>query len=361
MDWHYLLRAAYRHGLMPLLYWNLSSACPTIVPEAILSELRDYCQNNSRRNLFFTGELLKLLNVFEMHGIRAIPYKGPVLANSAYGNIGLREFCDLDILVRSQDALRARTLLGSLGYQSRLHLTGAQEAAFIHNRCEYTLSHSEDDLLVEIQWNIVPRYFSIPLDFDRLWKRLERVSIGGKEVVSLSAEDLLWILCVHGSKHLWNRLEWICGVAELIRTSEPLDWKRVIDDAKELGAEKMLRLGLYLANDLLGAVLPREILQSVRGDPMVKSLAAQVVEGLFREAQDSPGTYKSILFHLRAREHWKDRMRYCFRFAVTPNVEDWESVSLPRYLFFLYYPLRAIRLAGKYRPRVLKRIQTLLL
>jgi hypothetical protein len=339
------------HWLAPLLYQSLDQIHSEAVPEAVRNQLRDYCTGNTRRNLYLTNVLFKLLNLFEAHGIRAVSYKGPVLAASVYGNLALREFCDLDILVHSKDVLRARDLLLSQGYKSSFHLANAQETAFLRERCEYTLWNGEEDLLVEIQWNIVPRYFSFHLDFDRLCGRLVPVSIGGRQILTLSPEDSLLILCVHGSKHRWNRLEWICGVAELIRTSGSLNWSQVLNDARRLGAQRMLFLGLFLAKDLLEAGLPTEVLQSAQADPVVKSLASQVREKLFREDGKSQGIFQSAIFDLKAKERWKDRLRYCFGLVVTPNVEDWESISLPSYLSFLYYPLRAVRLAKKYKPR----------
>src|SRR3712207_8653927 len=39
----------------------------------------------------------------------------------------------------------------------------------------------------------------------------------------------LLILCVHGTKHIWGRLSWICDVAELLRTQPDMDWEYVLD------------------------------------------------------------------------------------------------------------------------------------
>lgn len=99
IDWAYLIQTATRHGVMSLLYQSLSTTCPEAVPKTNLAQLRDYFHSSAFHNLFLTKELLKLLNLFESHSIPAIPYKGPVLAVSAYGNLSLRQISDLDILV----------------------------------------------------------------------------------------------------------------------------------------------------------------------------------------------------------------------------------------------------------------------
>src|SRR5215469_4613412 len=87
LDWNYLLRMGIRLGVMPLLYQSLNTTCPDGVPSTTLVQLRSEFLENALNNFLLTEELLKLLTLFEVHGIRAVPYKGPALAASVYGNI----------------------------------------------------------------------------------------------------------------------------------------------------------------------------------------------------------------------------------------------------------------------------------
>ena len=89
IDWDYLIQIASNHKLIPLLYQSLHTVCPEAIPKASLDQLRADSYATLRYNLFLTRELLRILNVFENHGIPAIPYKGPTVAN-IYGNLGLR-------------------------------------------------------------------------------------------------------------------------------------------------------------------------------------------------------------------------------------------------------------------------------
>ncbi len=103
IDWSYLLQIAAHHGVLPLLYKSLNTTCRDTIPEQILDELRRLFRDNAVRNLFLTETLIKLLKQLAAHEIPAIPFKGPVLASSLHGDISLRQFGDLDILVRKQD------------------------------------------------------------------------------------------------------------------------------------------------------------------------------------------------------------------------------------------------------------------
>jgi hypothetical protein len=363
IDWDYLLKKAREHAVMPLLYWNLNATCCLgVVPKNALNQLRDHFNTNKRRNVFLTGELLKLLNRFEAQRVPAVPYKGPPLASLAYGNLGLRKFVDLDVLVHKRDIPKARELMSSLGYRQQYQLTSAQEVAFLESQREYTFTN-DNGSVVELHWAITPRYFSFWLDPEDLWERLEQTHLAGATVRTFSPEDLLLILCAHGSKHFWCQLGWVCDVAELVRVHEGMNWERLMKRANTLGGERMLFLGLFLANELLGAVLPEGVSQKVRTDRTVGALAQQVREWLFREVNGPPGIFakgrpEESRFHpfrLKIRERFQDRVWYCASTALEPTIEDRTFLPLPKSLSPLYYILRPFRLTSKYGLRLLKR------
>ena len=362
VDWDIVLQLAYRHKMMPLLYWSLSRCAPGTIPASILDRLREHFRSNSLINMSLTRKLIRILKEFEEHNIAAVPYKGPVLAASVYGDLALREFNDLDILVRKEDILRAKRQLLFLEYRQENELTQVQEAAFLESQREYVFAH-DDGSVVELHWAVTPRSFSFRLDSKELWERLEEVSLGGVTVPTFSVEDSLLILCVHGSKHLWHRLIWLCDVAELVHANSAIDWERLMEQAGRLGGTRMLFLGLVLANDLLGAVLPCEILHKAQLDPMVRPLAAQVRERLFRVAEEQHeisriGFDDQSRFHpffIKVRERLRDKVIYCAYTFLVPTVEDWELLPLPKTLFPLYFVLRPIRLATRYGRKIANR------
>jgi hypothetical protein len=360
VDWACLLRMAGSHGVAPLLYRSLNTACPEAVPQDVLDQLRSRFRANGRRNLLLTGELIRLLNAFEASGILAIPFKGPALAAGVYGNLALREFGDLDVLVHERDVAKARELLIFLGYQPQYRLTRAQEEAFLRYEREYSFAHVDTGNVVELHWRVAPKPFPFSIDTDHLWECLQRVSVGGNTVPTFSPEDLFLFLCAHGAAHLWVRLGWICDVAELIRVYPNLNWERLMNRARALGIERMLLLALFLASDLLQAPLPEKISKKVRADAKVGELATQVYEQLLpateRSQQMFDGEAHFHPFHLKVMERPRDKIWYCVRQATMPILKDWALRPLPTYLFPLYRILRPIRLVGKYGRRSLERL-----
>jgi Uncharacterised nucleotidyltransferase len=357
-DWEYLIHVSFLHGMLPLLYWNLQATCPETVPKPILEQLRSHFQANSRRNLFLLAELIRLLDFFALSHIPAIPLKGPILAASAYGNVALRLFSDLDIMVNQRDLLRAREALVALGYRPTVEQPYGEESG-------YAWVRNDGKVGIDLQWRITGEALAFPLDVDQLYLRLEPLSIAGGRSLSLPLEDLLVFLCVHGCKHLWKRLNWISDVAEIVRAHPQLDWGHVMAHARRLGTERMLMIGLYLAHDLLGTILPEEVVQNARRDPMVREVAAEMHVRLFCESDVRPGVPERVALYLRMRECFRDRVRYrlwCLRrylhIAMTPTTNDLALLPLPGLLSPLYHLFRLLRLTRMYalHPRELKKV-----
>jgi hypothetical protein len=348
IDWSYLVRTAMGHGLIPLLYKNLKDTYPEAVPEGIMNQIRNYFLINAGHNLLLNEELSKLLHLFEAHGVPAIPYKGPRLAASIYGDVTLRQFSDLDILIQKKDLNRARDLIIPLGYQPHINLSDVDVTHHIESRNELSFLRKDGRVAVELQWEITPHYFNFPIPSKYLWKSAERVSRKDSEFNSLPAEVELLVMCVHGTKDLWARLLWVCDVAELIRKLDDLDWNRVISFSSTSGSLRMLFLGILLAKDLLDASVPEEVMKNVDADPMVGRLATKTEESIFKGSNGSFGSLKSLIFYFKARERLRDRIQYCLRLATTITPEDRTFLSLPKFLSPLYYLIRPIRLMEKY-------------
>jgi hypothetical protein len=348
LDWASLIESSLVHGLMPLLYENLRTNCADIVPPVHLSELKELFQKNTARSMLLTGELFDILDLFATEGIEAMPYKGPAIAMSIYGRLALRQFSDLDILVRKKDVWRCQQLLTTRGYEPHFKISERQLPSFLKLGYVQMFTRDRGQSVVELHWGIASRFFMFPLDTNRFWDRLTYRPLLEREILAPSTEDLLLLLCVHGAKDTWERLEWICGIAELVRLHHDLDWNAVISNARDLGAERILLLGLFLAKDLFEVALPDSIWRRIDEQSTIRTLAAEVRLNVLRPKAQPLGLRQRILFHIRTRERLNDRLRYCTRLLFTTTPIDWQILPLPASLTFLYPLLRPLRLAKKY-------------
>ena len=355
IDWDYLIRAAIRHSLLPLLHSHLSATCPDDLPDAVSSRLKEHSQINSGYNLLLTGELIKLQRLFHSQSIPIVPFKGPILAASLYGDIGLRQFSDIDLLVRKQDLSKVRDILISAHYLPRYRLGTTQRAVMVEQKCEEPFDRDDDAAMVDLHWAVIPTRFSFAPDTVSMWQRLERVSLSGCEFLTVAPEDLITLLCIHGAKHAWERLGWICDLAELIRTRSGMDLNSVIEMGARNGGQRIVPLGLFLASDLLDAPMPPGVFERLQSDRQVKSLAAKVYSNLFRRSDRRITVFARDLFYLRAMNRVKDRAHLLLD-HIKPTPLEWQMVSLPSHLSFFYYPLRPIRIIGKHWQSLTKRM-----
>jgi hypothetical protein len=342
LDWDLVLQLADRHGLQPLLHWHLNDVCPNAVPAGIRQHLRVAFQRVSALNILLTHELQRLLALFADHDVQAVPYKGPALALQLYGNVALRQFSDLDILVHPRDVLRARDLLITEGYAQLPPLTDGQQAVLLRTQCNLPFTRERNRMIVELHWTVSAPTFARPFEADAFWSRLVNARLETMSIKVPANEDLVLALCIHGSKHLWERLAWICDIAGLVAHTE-LNWEELIRRARATGNERMLFLGLRLAADLLEAPLPVRVEAALNADASVAALARDVIRDLFTPALTRTGMSGYFRFQLRARRRLRDKLNY-LRFTFTPNEEDLVRLKLPPALNFIYYLVRPVRL-----------------
>jgi Uncharacterised nucleotidyltransferase len=386
LDWLQFARNALSHDVLPLVYANLKATWGRAVPASILGQLARYFDQHARYNRRLAAELVRLLALFDAHSIPALALRGPELAAAAYGDLALRTFGDLDILIRRSDALRARDILFGDGYT--LYETPLDAGGFPvePGKYQYMFVREGGDWFTELHWRLTPQHLLAALDFEHLGGRRSMVTLNGSPVPTLTAEDTLLVLSIHGYTHHWGRLKWVCDVAELVSAAPHMNWRRVETDARRLGCWRMVALGLRLASDLLDASLPEGTSSVVRRDRRVAWLTAMVQDRLLREssanrlselyrsfgpyrdgriavlgalgaissnppgsaADESTPPYHPFQFLERSRDWIWNGIRFA-RLLLTVNARDRALLpALPRPLYAAYYPVRCVRLLAAY-------------
>ena len=230
LNFDYLFATASAHGLLPLLHKNLSSVS-NIIPGHFLSRLKRESVANSQSVLHLVGKTLRIHKLFKEHGIPVALFKGPLLAQMAYGELSLRQAGDIDILINRQQFDRARSLLASLGYEMSPQLTPSQLASHLNNHCEIQFMRDDWFTVVDLHWDLAPRSFVFGVKGDEVMSRLQSVPFAGTMVDTFDAEDSVLYQSMHGAKHLWRRLERITSLAEILRSTPHIDWNVLLDRA----------------------------------------------------------------------------------------------------------------------------------
>ena len=343
IDWEYLFKIARRHSVLPLVYTKLQAHAADLIPHAAAAQFRQAYQENFARNLVLTAELLKLVRVLADAGIDSIPFKGPLLALLAYNDLSLRRYVDLDLIIKKDDVFRARDVLKAAGYETSKALSAEHQSILVRTQHSIPLKQVNGRVVVELHWEVVSDLFAAAVSAKDLWQRRIEVELNGQQLKSLSPDDLLFSLCVHGSKHIWERLAWICDVAELIKR-QPVDWSALRKRAARTDCERMFYLGLLLANRLLDADLPDDVKSYFGSDRQLQTCADNITARLFSGIEPVPPTSaQTFRFNFNLRKSWRSRARY-FAFTLQPTDGDFGELKLPRPFYFAYYLLRPVRL-----------------
>ncbi|HJU93466.1 MAG TPA: nucleotidyltransferase family protein [Pyrinomonadaceae bacterium] len=353
VNWDYLFATTQAHGLLPLLHKHLSDAAD-IIPGHFLSRLKRESVSNSQNVLHLIGKQLRVYKLFNEHEIPVAIFKGPLLAQMAYGEISLRQAGDIDLLINRQHFDRARALLESLGYDMFPELTSAQLTSHLHNHCEIQFMRDDWFTVVDLHWNLAPRSFPFKVKADEVMSRLQSVSLAGTIVETFGAEDSVLYQSMHGAKHLWRRLEWITALAETLRSS-PIDWEILLDYAARAHAKRILGLGLRLVERFSDVDIPVDALAPLDPDGAMCRMAQDVGEQMFTTCGAADST-ETNLYNLRITDRKRDALISALRAIFVPTVPDWQSLSVPASLRPLYYAYRPLRLSKVYSSALLRRV-----
>jgi len=311
IDWQYLMQIAQQQGVMPLLFRSLDKVCRELVPNLVFQQLRQLLTANTCQSLLLTRELIKVFTLFDKHAIAAVPYKGPVLAATVYGNVSLRQYGDIDIVVQQEDIFPAQKLLLDNGYRLKDAMTEAEAAAFLQSKHEHNLTflHTDNDVMLELHWRITPRFTSL-IEPKHFWQNLKPATLAGANFLNLSLEDWLPILCVHGSRHRWERLTWLCDIAEIMRLRPNLNWDAVIARSQVLVCRRMLYLGILLAHYLLDAPLPEQVLRKMQSDRDVMLLVNNTYRQLLYKMNVSDQFLGKTIYQIRVSDRLQEKALY---------------------------------------------------
>jgi hypothetical protein len=320
LDWPALLMQAEQHGVFPLLAASLREVITDDPPLEIQTQLRSWQRAQAVFTLTLTAELFQVLERLLAFDIEARVTKGPALSVRCYGNAGMRQYGDLDLIVRDKDIERTTRTMLELGFEPKIPLSAIQVSKIPG---EYVFTRNDKKIHIEFHTERTFRYYPQRPNIEQLFQRRAYVMIDGREVPALSIEDELVLICIHGAKHFWERLLWIADVAALVSGKNAVDWERAWAAAHEVGAERLLRLGLRLAIDVAGAALPEQVAAQVRSDSTTARLTAQIAKRLVAEDTPKMGIVERAAFRVKMRGGFWAGLAYLMRLSLSPTEEDW--------------------------------------
>lgn len=327
LDWSIVLDMARYHGVSPLLYRNLATLCSDLVPPKSLIQLRQKVQAGALLNRSLAQELVVLCEVLTARGVPVIPIKGATLAVLAYGDLALREFTDLDLLIPKRSIVEAQKVILSQGYKRKTtheesHRGNSHEGPY------HVFIKKRPISRVDLQWVMAHQHFTFWLDRPEFWRSRIPVMLENSAVPGLAPEMLLIVLCAHGSKHAWEQLKWVCDVAELLRSHPNLDWNQILLYASNWHCRRMLHMGLSLAHRVLDTPLPQMVLEWLRNDSDVQALSHRMPASLLENHREGVNEEQADALYFSLKDSWWERWRLglmlcCAHSPVTTAPPPW--------------------------------------
>lgn len=348
-DWQNIFRTATFHGVCPLVYRSLKKACGNKLPKNVRKQFKSLYLSNAEKNLSISAALLSILQIFKENDIVAIPFKGPVLAEQVYGDVALRMFSDLDIFIKKGDAIRSKNILMENGYNIDINLSGQKENRYLELENSFTFYHRKGGPDIDLHWELTGRYLLKPIYLNSYEHDLKSYNFIGREMTTMPDDIMLIYLCIHGTSHCWERLEWLCSFSEMAQQPH-IDLSNVLMLAETMGCKRMLYLGLLLSRDLLDVKIPQKVMDKVMGDRGVMKSGITIKKIIFHPKANTTGDaeWRFSPLHIHIRDSFIDRFKYAAYLYTTPTVKEWLKFPLPSQLTPAYRVMRPLRLGTTY-------------
>jgi Uncharacterised nucleotidyltransferase len=345
VGWQEVFALAERHGVQPLLCQALEPLREAIPPKA-MQELEQIYQTNLHKALLMSRELIRIVHHLRSFDLDVMSYKGAALAEFLYRDVALRQTGDIDLLVRREEFSRVQDALEKIAYVPQVRFSEVEQRAYLKSGYECVFDGPAGRNILEVQWAIEPRFYSVDFDMDGVFDRAVKVEVAGQEMKTPSAPDLFLILAVHAAKHAWDRLIWICDIARLMRPSS-MDWDWIASRAASLGVLRIVNISMLLAHRLLGAAIPETAGKWFAEDEYSIRFVSRLQQKVMSAADSNVESVSYFRLAMQLRERLSDRLRFATRLALTPGPGEWKAVRLPPRLFPVYRVVRLARLLGR--------------
>jgi hypothetical protein len=223
-------------------------------------------------------------------------------------------------------------------------LSSGQAAVFMKIRKDFSYTHPERAICVELHWRLSQNAYLVPLSLDALWPRRACVRFGNSCMATMPRQELVLYLCAHGAHTGWFRLKWLCDIPALTGDNSGIDMSQLIARAHDLGVTRMLVQGLLLAHHMLDIPLPAALSTGMRQDRTVQSLVRLATQALLKDERywstdNTPVSWVPVQVRYRLKLRADIRYKWHNAYFYSLWTEDCRLIRLPDWLFPLYFVL----------------------
>jgi hypothetical protein len=344
-DWKNFISLSYSHGIFPLVYRGLKNF-DDLVPKDILTVMKFKYMDILKQNMLMTSELIKVLKILEENNIEAITFKGPSLSHLAYGDVISRQYVDLDILVEEKNLIKTQDILKKLEYFTKYKLEDYQINNLKNVVHDISFINKLNSINLELHWTLSSGEFFINLEKLNYLQDKKKYIINNNEINIFSTEKLFIYLCVHGYKHLWERIEWLIDIYYLLEKNN-LDIRKIIEMSKLIDADRIVLSTLIICNKIfdLEIKLDNSLLQNKRLNKFTDNMIGKIFDNYLVVSEKNHSKQLSMiqLYFLKTKDN---RLKY-LKTLFKPTEKDYEKIKISSKFHFIYYLLRPFNIFSK--------------
>lgn len=337
-DWNEMVRWAVARQAGPFLFKKLSAE-PGSVPELALQAFKQSWLKTLSRSMVLIAHFQEVMNAFNAEGIAVISMKGIYLSEWLYTEVGLRQFSDIDLLVKPEDGERALAVMRSIGYrQAKSELPEDIQVKLLPAHYPAMIKQG---VSVEIHTRLHSSVTDYEIDISSLWAASQPHELHGVATRVFCREHLLLTLIQHLDKHLRSGQFQFSGFYDIVNLLDikcrDMDIDLLLSEAKAWKMEALLMDYCVLTEKYFGVGLPG--LKAVAGTSY-RELERLFLRGLALKKMTpvtAVNNLKTILFF----DTRSQKLRYVLQMVFpTPRYMMQRYRFRNNLLLGFYYPYR---------------------
>lgn len=350
LNWGKVLNGARCNFIAALASKHLIETAADLLPAPVITELTRLRRQNAMRSLEIARiQRFLVEEILEKQNSRQVFIKGATLSHQYYGDMHLRQYRDIDLLLDEASVFAAGTELIQQRYVVTNPAWQRSRSQDLAAFCRYNSVlelRSPSGIQVELH-RTLDNSGCVFSTHDYLSSSVLR-QVDGTQLNVLPCTELFVYLCFHHSKHQWSSLHW-CADLEAFWQHSEMDHSHVLKLARHLGLVSTIQESWKLRSDLEELAICGE-LSSGRTH---SRFLADCLKAL-KLSTRAPGTDPVRASAELPREpdfpySWQKSPAYRWRFQVArchPSAVDYDAWPLPLRWHWLYYLVKPIRVAG---------------
>lgn len=309
------------------------------------SDVKKINKESRQRALAQCKGLIDIHDRLKQLEVPFIVIKGALLSKKLYDDVAYRSSRDIDILIQPRALLKTYEYLLANGFRQlepQLQLTKKNFKAYLRLTNQISFG-TEAGQMVEVHWALFKGKSTFPYSQEDVWNLTQKVSLLGREFLTLQDFICFQFLYVHGARHQYTNLFWLIDVATLGKKMSGESRQLQVEFARKKDLDRQLALSMALSEHLLKT--PFALLGEMDHKTAEQlTFIQQVIEAGVNQKSAFWDNLKLLNYRLGLRKSWAYKAAHFKLFSL----KDYSALPLPSYLHWTYFFLRPFILLWRY-------------